>query len=214
MLMPNVHTKVRILNFAAGVCLLLFSTNAQSQDLIVKKDGEGVVAKVLRVDNDTIHYQMLSDKKGVAYYVLRQDVAQIRLSTTPQAPVNELRYVEPDYDVRALESDFSQAEMLLKGKQDATLYYKGKGTFWSTMGATILYPPAGLATGALSAAFPPKLNTHDNPNRELLQNPTYREAYQKQAHKQKAGKAFAGFGAGVAVLGLVYVAMMSAAIGG
>lgn len=96
------------------------------------------------------------------------------------------------------------AALRLQGRQDAKLYYKPKAVFWGTMGTTILYPAAGLATGAVVSVVPPSINDEVNPNAYLMKEPAYEEAFKKQAHRKRFGNAAAGFGAGVAVLGVVY----------
>lgn len=81
-----------------GMCLAFFllCLKAHSQDLIIKKNGEEVVAKVVKMANDTIHYRMLSDANGPLYFVLRQEVAQVQLATDPtQKQLSQLPQVAP-----------------------------------------------------------------------------------------------------------------------
>ena len=95
------------------------------------------------------------------------------------------------------------AKLRIQGRQDAKLYYKSKGVFWGTMGTTILYPAAGLATGAVVSVVPPSTASVANPNAHLMKEPAYEEAFKKQAHRKRFGNAAAGFGVGIAVLGIV-----------
>ena len=95
------------------------------------------------------------------------------------------------------------AKLRIQGRQDAKLYYKSKGVFWGTMGTTILYPAAGLVTGTVVSVVPPSTASAANPNAHLMKEPAYEEAFKKQAHRKRFGNAAAGFGIGVAVLGVV-----------
>ncbi|WP_460880160.1 hypothetical protein [Pontibacter rugosus] len=109
-----------------------------------------------------------------------------------------------------------KSEQLLEeqAKRDAKAYFKAHGVFWTTMGATLISPAAGLATGAATSAVSPNINTDYNPNRHLMKEAAYREAYQKYAKRRKVGKAAAGFGVGAAILGVVYMVAASVEAGG
>ncbi|MHC2990910.1 hypothetical protein OB13_04685 [Pontibacter sp. HJ8] len=202
------------------LALLMGHAVAYGQDIIIKKSGEEVTGKVVRVDTDTIHYRMLSDAKGPLYYVLRQDVAQLQLATDPgQKQLSQLPAVNAGTDEYATaatgragiakSSTYSDAEMVYKGRQDALIYYKGQGPLWGTAGATFLFPPAGLVVGVVTAAVPPNIDATFNPNVQLMQEPVYRQAFQKQANRRKVGKAAAGFGIGFGSL-LVLALMVGA----
>jgi hypothetical protein len=103
-----------------------------------------------------------------------------------------------------LEAVEEVAKLRIQGRQDAKQYYKPKAIFWGTMGTTLLYPAAGLVTGTVVSVVPPSINDEINPNAYLMKEPAYEEAFKKQAHRKRFGNAAAGFGIGVAVLGVVY----------
>ena len=86
------------------------------------------------------------------------------------------------------------------------MYYKGQGPMWGTAGATFLFPPAGLVTGIITASVRPNIDATFNPNIQLMQEPASRDAFQKQAHRRKVGKAAAGFGIGIG--GLLILGLM------
>lgn len=64
-----------------SVCFVLIATLGYSQDLIVKKSGEELIGKIVKVGEDTIHYRMLSEEKGPLRFVLRGDVASMQFAT-------------------------------------------------------------------------------------------------------------------------------------
>jgi len=202
-----------LLKQALLLCLLLLSAAASAQDVIVKKSGEEVIGKIIRVDQDTVHYKYFSDPNGVTLFVLRRDVAQLRMATAvelPAAPQPAEQVVTASVTPAAPANN--TAEMMMRGRQDAYIYYKGKGIFWGTAGATGLYPLAGLVGGGGAAAFPPDVY-ESNPNYDLLKDPTYAEAYRKQAHKRKVGKAAAGFGTGLGALVVIYMVIIASMAG-
>jgi hypothetical protein len=193
-----------------SIGMMLIALVSQGQDLIIKKNGDEVVAKIVRVGTDTVHYRMLSDADGPLHFVLRQDVAQLQLATEPtQKQLNQLPQVstKDEYATAAAGrttgaagSNYQADELVYQARQDAMMYYKGQGPFWGTAGATFLFLPAGLVTGIVTAAVPPNVDATFHPNYQLMREPVYRQAFQKQAHKRKVGKAAAGFGVGFGAL--------------
>ncbi|MFD2514156.1 hypothetical protein ACFSRY_09785 [Pontibacter locisalis] len=191
------------------VVLCLIVTGSWAQDVIVKRNGEQVVGRIVNLSADSVHYRYFSDQNGPLLAMSRQDVAHLRL-TVPENPekLAEQTYVDEKTTV------VEQAELRLQAKLDANAYYKARGVFWTTMGSTIMHPAAGLVTGAVISAVSPNINSDYNPNRHLLKEPVYRETFLKQARKRKIGKAAAGFGAGAAVISVVYMAVIISIMGG
>jgi hypothetical protein len=203
--MQHMSLKAAILTIG----MVLIALAGHSQDLIVKKNGEEVVGKIMKVGADTVHYRMLSDQSGPLRFVLRSDVASMQLATSPsQQQIGQLPGVTSDEYAVASSGPVGSAplnasmveELRFKGRQDALMYYKGQGPFWGTAGATILFPPAGLVTGIVTAATPPNVDNIFYPDYQLMKEPVYREAFKKQAHRRKVGKSAAGFGVGFGAL--------------
>jgi hypothetical protein len=184
-----------------GLYLVFSCTYAQ--DIIIKRNGEEVIGRVVSFNSDSVHYQHFSDTNGPKLSVARHDIAHVKLiaATTPES---ELLTSVPD----ELPIEAPKVALQMQAKIDAKAYYKAKGVFWTTMGSTVMHPLAGLVTGTLFIAVPPNINSDFNPNRHLLKEPVYRETFQKQARKKKIGKAAAGFGAGAAVVSVVYMAII------
>lgn len=189
--------------------LCLSSATLWAQDIIVKRNGEQVIGRIVNLSTDSIHYRYFSDVEGPLLAMSRQEVAHMKL-TAPEFPEDlaEHRYVDEETKVAEM------AELRLQAKLDANAYYKARGVFWTTLGSTIMHPAAGLVTGAVMSAVTPNINSDYNPNRHLLKEPVYRETYLKQARKRKIGKAAAGFGAGAAVISVVYMAVVISIMGG
>jgi hypothetical protein len=202
-----------ILKPALMLCLLLSCAIAKGQDIIIKKSGEEIIGKIIRVDRDTVHYRHFSDASGPAFFVLRQEVAQLRMATAVELPGAPQPVGQATTAIPAVAQPAGNAgEMMIRGRHDAMLYYKGKGVFWGTAGATVLHPLAGLVGGVVMASIPP--NAYEsNPNFQLLSDPVYAEAYKKQAHRRKVGKAAAGFGAGMGALVVVTLVILASIAG-
>lgn len=180
--------------------MYLVCTAACAQDIILTKAGDEIVGKVVHLGTDTIVYRYFSDVTGPAFRMPRQEVTLVKLMDAA-APISA---PEISYEQEALNLQERQ-ELILQGRMDAKAYYKGKGVFWTTMGSTIINPLAGFATGSVISAVRPDVEAGYNPNRHLLKDPVYRKAFEEQAHRRKIGKVAAGFGAGVAVVSLLYV---------
>lgn len=188
--------------------LCLLCAGAFGQDIISTSDGQEIVGKVLHVGPDEVVYRYFNDTDGSQTFRLgRQDVKAMRLMASV-APMEAPETVYQDEQT----SISSEVELVAQARRDAKVYYKGRGVMWSTLGATVLNPAAGIVTGAVNTVAPPNLNVDYNPNRHLLKEPAYQNAFRKEARKVKVKKAAAGFGIGVAVLSTVY--MVVANIGG
>lgn len=179
-------------------CLLC--TAVCAQDIILTKNGNEIVGKVLHIGADSVTYRYFSDAGGPAYTLSRQEVAHVKRMDAK----NPTSAPEISFEQEALSLQERQ-ELILQAKLDAKAYYKGKGVFWTTMGSTIFNPLAGFATGTVISAVRPNVESDYNPNRHLLKDPVYRNAYEEQAHRRKIGKVAGGFGAGVAVVSVLYV---------
>ena len=187
-----------------SVCFVFTATLGYSQDLIVKKSGEELVGKIVKVGEDTIHYRMLSEEKGALRFVLRNDVASMQFATQPsQQQISQLPQSKDEYVTTTAipagttaSRTYTTEELIQQGRYDAMMYYKGQGPLWGTAGTTFLLPPAGLVAGIVTAAIPPNVDNLFHPNYQLMKEPVYREAFKKQAHKRKVGKTAAGFGIG------------------
>ena len=66
-----------MLNFAATVMLLLIGTYANAQDLIVKRDGSVIQAKVTKVGTSEVEYKKWSNQDGPQYSIAVADILAI-----------------------------------------------------------------------------------------------------------------------------------------
>jgi hypothetical protein len=201
-----IHTLRKIL-----ICLLLsIVVQASAQDVIVKRNGEQIVGKVIALSSDSVTYRYISDANGPVQSLVRNEVIQLKLASSPS--LNEI--TEPSRYINEQTSITELAELRTQARIDAETHYKARGVFWTIMGSTIMHPAAGFATGVLVSAIPPEVDSDHNPNRHLMKEPVYRETYQKQARKHKIAKAAAGFGAGATVLSAIYMIIVMGIVAG
>ena len=58
--------------------LLISAAVASAQDLITKKNGEDIMAKVLEIDNANVRYHLYDEPDGVIYTMPKSDILMIR----------------------------------------------------------------------------------------------------------------------------------------
>lgn len=191
---------------ALALVLYLLCTAAWAQDISVEEhSGNEAAGRIALASADTAQYRNPGGTGGIAYAMPREEAEPVRrLYVSEPADAPELIYKE------GVSSPDNLRLLALQAKLDAKSYYRAKGVFWTTLGSTILHPVAGLATGSVLSAVPPNTASDQNPNRYLMKDAVYQAAYQRQAHRRKAGRAAAGFGVGAVVLGV----LSFAAVGG
>ena len=197
---------VEIRRRALTLVLCLLCTAGWAQDISFEMNsGNEAAGRMAQESSDTVQYRHPDNTGEIAYAMPRQQAAQVRrMHFSEPANAPELIYKE------GVSSPDNHRLLALQAKLDAKSYYKAKGVFWTTLGSTILHPVAGLATGSVLSAVPPNTTSDQNPNRYLMKDAVYQVAYQRQAHRRKAGRAAAGFGVGAVVLGI----LSFAAVGG
>jgi hypothetical protein len=186
--------------------LLVLMTNFSfSQDLITKKNGDDFKAKVIEVTTAEIKYKKVDNLNGPLFTILKADVLSIKYENGTKDIFSEVQSTQ--------EKNISfDADMKLKGKEDAINNYKGNnsGAAW-TVGTTVLFSPLiGVIPAAVCSSSEPEEDNLMVKNPELMKNPTYNQAYKEQAHKTKKKKIWKNFGIGSAAW-LLLVLVLGAA---
>ncbi len=196
--------------------LLLFAAvvlhfSAFSQDTLVKRSGEEIVVKVLKITPSEVEYQRFDNLEGPLIVELKSEVAAIRYANGTREVFEEITTLpgttSPYYVAPITTSRLTSQELYLKGRQDALLYYKGRGAFWGTFGPSAYFPPAGLVAGLIIGSKSPKVTHLVVSEEEFRLEPNYLRGYKDQAHRRKIGKAAAGFGAGVGVFAVIFLVL-------
>lgn len=181
--------------------LIAIFTQARAQDVIHKRNGDSLSAKVLRITGTDIEYR-------------RNDIPDSFTTVIPKAEVKCIIYANgvadtfQEADLFAnTASYYSSARMDLRGVEDAKKYYRGyKGAKTATF-LTSFYPfpiVGGLITAGFISSTPPKTRNLYYPTPELTHNAVYTNAYKQEAYRIKKKKAWGGFylGSGI-IVGIV-----------
>jgi hypothetical protein len=196
--------------FTFLVCLLA-SAYAAAQDVLIKRNGEEINAKVLTITPGEITYLLPNNPQdslaGPAreQTLARRDVFMIKYGNgvkevfedeqTP--PVQTVAYEPPGKPI-AVPKD--NVDLLQKGGADARIYYHGySGAATGTLIVSLLSPVAGLIPAVACSATPPGEYNMYYPNPELGKDGGYRMGYRRQAHRMKAGRVWRNWGIGLGV---------------
>lgn len=187
-------------------CLLLTGfLRLQAQDLIIKMDDTSLEARVLRVEEKVVVYQ-LPDEGTQEYSLPREDLAMIAYESGMKqyfevVAVNGVGAVIP------LSSISNANVMYLQGKKDARKEYNDNGPLLGTMLPTAVFPPIGLVTGVVISAFPPQVSKNGLGDPALFKNPNYVAGYNRKLRSRKITGTSLGFLGGI----LLFVAWVSIA---
>ena len=174
----------------------LFTTTIFSQDIITKKTGEDISAKISEVTQTEIKYKKFDNLEGPIFSILKSEVLMIRYENGTKDIFNET--TQQVVNSQTAVNEVTDEDMALKGQEDAKANYRGakSGAGW-TAATTILFSPiiGVIPAVACSSAAPSdeNLNYRDN---NLMKNTAYSKAYIDQAHKTKKKKIWTSFGIG------------------
>ena len=196
--------KLKFLFF--GLLWLSATGLALGQDKLLDRKGNEYLVKVLEITPDSIIYKPFADPDSLATYVIPKAVV---FMITYQNGVKDV-FPENQPEAETQTATLSNDALYNLGKTDAIKYYKPRGAYWGTLGATLLYPPVGLGVGAVIAATPPSRQNMETNNVTLLNNPHYTNGYKQQAKKQKLGKAAAGLGTAVGIYAAFFILIIAA----
>lgn len=175
------------------VCLMALAITCSSQDLITKKDGTDIKAKIVEIGFTDIKYKNWDNQNGPSILMLKSDILIVRYqngqkeifnaATTQSAAVTPTIAAQP-------------VNYKLLGQADAERYFKGyRGArtiaFW---GSVVAGPIIGVITPVVNEFVPVKEKRFINDNKpELFNNPEYYNAYSKKAKKIKSKKTWGGY---------------------
>lgn len=193
--MKNIKKLSFLLLFTALTANLSFA-----QDLITKKSGEDVKAKVIEVTTTEIKYKKTENLNGPLFTILKSDVFSVRYE-------NGSKDVFNDSNTSEKEKDQNNDDMITKAKADSKLFYKGRnsGAIWTGAAAAVTSPIIGLIPAIICSSAEPQDDNLNSPNTELMKNTQYNITYKKEAHKIKRGKIWRSFGIGSAIWLVFYL---------
>lgn len=104
------------------IALLLFvcvCANGFAQDVIVKKDGTTILAKVMEVNDDVVKYKKHSNQNGPTYSVKVSDLMSINYKNGEKDTFNTPSIVESSIEEYSDVEGASDAELLALAKGDS-----------------------------------------------------------------------------------------------
>ncbi|MEY2922861.1 MAG: hypothetical protein RL108_1487 [Bacteroidota bacterium] len=169
--------------FFVQLFTLILGVNAQ--DLITKKNGDDIKAKVLEITLTELKYKNFNNLDGPIISIAKSDVIFVKYENGTKDV-----FVDEKMANTSNPSGVDNEKLALFGKSDARRYYKG---YSGAGGGTLV---TGLFAGSLLALVPaiatassaPKESNLQYPNINLVNNPSYVNAYRQEAFKIKKHK--------------------------
>jgi hypothetical protein len=192
------------------LCCLLSWHVLQAQDIITKRTGESLKAKVLEITPTEVKYKEFERMEGPTYTVAKADIMLIQYEDSKnetfelEEKVQPLGEAQPEAGILA-----TGAGSYLQGQQDAGVYYDGyRSARTGTLIASLISPLVGLVPAIACSSTPPKDHNLDFPSHELMKNPDYNNGYKQQSRKIKSRTVWSYWGVGFGV-NLALVLMLS-----
>jgi len=170
------------------IATFLVANSLFSQDILTKKTGDDIQAKVLEVTTTEVKYKKFDNLNGPIFSILKSDLLMIRYENGSKDVFNETKKNE--------EKIVSVKDFYLEGQHDATVYYRGyKGAGTGVFVTSFLLSPlVGLIPAALCSSSDPDDSNLSYPSSELMQNREYANGYRQKAKKIKQGKVWKNWG--------------------
>ncbi len=198
--------------------LLIFLVTAVmsvAQDIITKRDGSEIPAKVTEITNQEIKYKRWDNQNGPVYGVDKKEVLFVKYENGAKdifdtqgalistvAPTN----VNPDASAAVIiavspSTNVAKEDLFLKGTQDAERYYSrhaGAGT-WTLLTSLLFNGLFGLIPAVACSSTAPKMHNLGYPDQRLMDDQRYAEGYILQAKRKKSRKVWTNFAIGTAI---------------
>ena len=176
----------------SSAILFLTSTVCFSQDIITKKSGEDIKAKILEVGITEIKFKNFDNQDGPTYSLLKQDILIIRYQNGTKDIFTQEISVAP----------FSTTNNLfLQGEKDAKKYYKGHLSAGTTtlMTSLIFSSVVGLIPAISCSSTAPAESSLGYPDADLMKNIDYYNGYTTKAKKIKKSKVWTNWSVALGV---------------
>lgn len=186
-------------NITFLIITFLTINNCFSQDIITKKSGDDIKAKILEVGISEIKYKNFDNQDGPTYSLLKQDILIIRYQNGTKDIFNQETFAS---------NSLSNNELYLQGEKDANKYYKGyKSAQTSTLiTGIVLSPLIGLVPAIATSSTDPLDSNLNYPNAELMKKTDYYSGYTNNAKKIKTRKVWTSW---LVALGIDIVALIA-----
>ena len=199
-----------------------------AQDIITKRDGVDIEAKVLEVSDEYVKYKKFDYQDGPTYNEKTSEILMIRYENGSKDIFLEKDKVEPQNSYKpevdkaepqntykpkvdrnglpivsssvssSDDSDYATSE---DGANDALRYYRAQntGAGWTGATAALTIPIIGLIPAVACSSTPPKDFNLNYPESDLMDNSDYASGYRYEAHRIKKKKVWTGFAVGTII---------------
>ena len=184
-----------------GILLfVLFSNALVAQDIITKKDGEDIQAKVLEVLTSEIKYKKFDFQDGPTYTELKSNILMIRYE-------NGLKDIFDNPEVTSP----MNTRIDNYGVEDARTNYRGanSGAGWVFATAILTTPVVALIPALICSNNAPNDLNLNYPNPVLMENKEYANQYKKEAYKIKRKKIWTKFGTGTVAWCIIWATLIN-----
>jgi len=179
-----------------------------AQDIITKRSGERLQAKVLEIAPADIRYKRFESPEGPTYVLAKNEVLLIEYadSTSESFALEEAAKPAVPTQPAALTATDAVQNLYLKGQLDAQQFYQGyKGAGTGTLVTSIFSPLLGLIPAIACSSTTPKEHNLEYPDHQLMMKSDYNAGYRQRARKIKSGKVWKNWGIGFGVSIITYV---------
>lgn len=196
--------------------LIFLQSQLNAQDLITRKTGEDIQAKVLEISPTEVKYKRFDNQSGPTYILPVADILIIRYENGTKDLFNQASAGQnapaPAATVQTDTAAKFIGDLRLRGEQDAQEYYFGKqsGSGWTAFVTVLTSPLFGLIPATACASAEPQDKNLSYPNPELMKEYDYKNAYTQKAHKIKKRQVWSGYGLG----SVMWLVLLLAAVSG
>ena len=198
------HIFITLLSF-------IILTSCYSQDSIIKISGEVIRAKITEVREFDFSYKYYDNLYGHNFKMQNREVLMIK---------NKEGYLDIFQNGKKIEVrknvNKDSLFIVLKAEGDAFKYYRGyRPPVMITMIITSVGTPIiGVIPAKILTSNPPKDKNLICPDKELMKNPVYYNAYYQKANEIKYKKVWMGWKLGfIANIGLTVAFIMTGGFG-
>lgn len=175
------------------VFIFILIVKVNGQDIITKKNGDDIQAKVIEITLTELKYKNFNNLDGPLISILKSDVIFVKYENGTKDVFTDERPMPSTGKSTILVGnsvDEDEDDAAMVGKADAKRYYRG----YTGAGSGTLV--TGLFAGSVLALIPaiatsssaPKEGNLQYPKPSLMKNPSYVNAYQQEAFKIKKSK--------------------------
>lgn len=173
------------------VFIFILILKANGQDIITKKNGDDIRAKVIEITLTELKYKNFNNLDGPLISILKSDVIFVKYENgTKDVFADEKPSTVTGKSTILVANSNDEDDASMVGKADARRYYRG----YTGAGSGTLV--TGLFAGSIFALIPaiatsssaPKEGNLQYPKPSLMKNPNYVNAYQQEAFKIKKQK--------------------------